>query len=1076
MAAAAVTVLLAGVDPAPLAAQGVTTGAIGGVVTDASSGAPVEGVQVQIVNRATGFTRGAQTRGDGRYSVLGLEPGDRYAVTARRIGFQPSARENVVVVLSQTTPVSFSLATQAATLSAVTVTAATTDALITPSRTGAVTTITDSALRRLPTLNRNFTDFAILSPQVGSTTSTPPGLTGAGTNQRFNNIQIDGATEADVFGLGQTGQPGGNASGKSISIESVKEYQVLLSPYDVRQGNFSGALINAVTKSGTNEIRGSAYYYGRNQSFTRTQPYIIDYNQQQYGFSVGGPIVKNKAFFFVNPEFQQRTEPATGPYLGAPGMTFTQDQVNRFNDILTTKYGLPSGGSAGQVNKDNPLSNVFARLDFNLPYNSQLVLRHNYGGAKQDIISRTTGGTTSIPLSNNAYRNNSTKNATVAQLRTNFAGGAFNEIIGGYTRIRDKRTTPVTAPEITVNNVSGVSLVAGTERSSQANELDQDILELTDNYTLPLGSHRLTIGSQNQFFKFRNLFRQNSFGAWTFGSLDSLDLGLPRGYLVGAPTVLDQNGQIKIAGDGAVRFKAAQYSAYAQDQWTVTDRLNVTAGLRVDVPVFSDKPPTNPAILTGFGRNTADVPSGNAQWSPRVSFNWDVTGDRRNQLRGGIGSFTGRPAYVWLSNSFQNSGASGVTQLSCNNSSTVTNKTPVFDRNAISNPPTVCKDSTTLTGGGEVDLLGSDLNFPQNLRVTLGYDRDLGHGFVGTLEGLYTRGLNNPFYTNIALDPNGVGRDRNGRFLYGGTAGNPLLRVKGRSQVFDVQNQSRDYSYSMTGQIARRFQNRFEGSLSYTWTQAFEVQGLTSSTAFSQYRFGRVYANRQDDMSLTHSRFEVPHRIVATGTYTLPTHTDVSVIYTGQSGNLYDYVSSGDLNGDGLTLNDPIYVPKSVYDANEIRFSGRSTATGADNSPAAQAQRAANQQAAFERFVQDTKCLREQRGKIMERNSCRAPWTNLVNLSAAQSLPTIRGQNVKIELQIFNFLNLLNNDWGLQPNTGQIGSVTLLNYQGIAPGTGTSYIGSNGAIPLYTFDNGKKFNSDRLESNYQIQLGVRYGF
>ena len=380
--------MLATLAPAPMAAQGVTTGAIGGRVTDAN-GAPVAEVQVQVLNRATGFSRGAQTNASGRFAVLGLEVGS-YDVTARRIGFAAGTREGIRVSLSQTTQVDMELQQQAAQLSAVTIEGTNVaGALISPSRTGVSTTITDSALRRLPTLDRNFTDFARLTPQVSN---SGPGLSGGGTNNRYNSIQIDGATESDLFGLGSTGQPGGQAKGKSIGIESVKEYQVLLSPYDVRQGNFSGVLINAVTKSGTNEFTGSAYGVGRNESFARTQPYIPEFEQYQYGFSLGGPIVKDKVLFFVNPEFQSRKAPASGAFLGdgRAANTVTQAHVDRFVSALESR-GMTDLGTPGAVTNENPLANVFGRLDINLGA-TQLVLRHNYGRAEDDVFSRGSSG------------------------------------------------------------------------------------------------------------------------------------------------------------------------------------------------------------------------------------------------------------------------------------------------------------------------------------------------------------------------------------------------------------------------------------------------------------------------------------------------------------------------------------------------------------------------------------------------------------------------------------------------------------------------------------------------------------
>jgi carboxypeptidase family protein len=1042
---------------APRASAQATTGTIAGVVTT-DLGQSGEAAQVQAANLATGFKSGVTVRSDGRFTIPGLEVGN-YTVTVRRIGFAPQSKP-ATVTLGQTTRIDFQLVSQAATLAAVNVQAEVAGAVISPSHTGAVTTISDSVLRRMPTLNRNFTDFVALVPQV-STTPSSGGLSGAGTNNRYNDIQIDGATETDVFGLGATGQPGGQANGKSIGIESVKEYQVLLSPYDVRQGNFAGVLINAVTMSGTNEFHGSILGNTRNQAFVRSQPYINDFNQSQYGIALGGPIVHDKVFFFVNPEFQNRSTPATGPYVGQPGLALTQARVDSFSTALAG-FGYKPGdiGSGGLITNQNPLQNVFARLDFNLPHNTQLVIRDNYGHAENDQFSRSNS---SFTLSSNDIKFKSTKQAPAAQLRTLFNNGSYNELLVGYTSIEDRRAPVSRLPQVTANT-PGFGLVAGAERSSQGNELDQKIVEITDNYSIPIRDHRITIGTQNQLMKFRNLFTQNSFGVYTFGSIDSIRLGLPNNYLVGVPAT----------GDGAVRFKSNNYSAYVEDEWTATPRLNLQYGLRADVAVFPSKPPTNPDILTGFNRNTADVPSGNLEWSPRLGFNYDVTGDARNQLRGGVGVFTGRPAYVWLSNAFQNSGLTGVNQLTCSNSKTVT-RAPQFNTANIANPPSACLDGTTAKAGGEIDLLDPNLKQPQNLRATLGFDRRLGETWVATLEAIYTRGINSLYYSNIALaavqDPSkirGTSAAEGGRWIYGvGAAGSgsgtPDVLVPGRTQVYDVTNTGNDNSYQLTAGLQHRFSDAFEAAAYYTRSHAEDVYSLTSSTAASQWRFGRVTTFDENSREASRSVFEEPNRVVAYGTYTLkPTHTDLSVQYFGETGAPFSYTVNGDPNADGITQNDAIYIPKNASDPNEMTFTA-ATFGGTKYT-------ADEEAAAFDKYISSIPCMNSQRGHLMAKNSCTNPFTNTVNVLVRQSLRTLGQQNVTLEFGIFNFLNLVNKNWGIQPSTFG-GSQTLLTQSGLVGGSLLT------GHPSYTFNpTFTEFLQNNIQSNYQMQLQLRYSF
>jgi len=1040
----------------------VTTGAVAGRVTDAS-GAAVEGAQVQVRYPSTGASRGAVTNADGRYRVPGLEVGAGYVVVVRRIGYAPVTRDNINVSIGQVARVDVQLTQAATQLAAVTVSTEI-DPVIAPSKTGTSTTVSDSALQRLPSLGRNFTDFVALTPQVSN---SGPGLSGGGTNNRYNNIQIDGSTESDLFGLGSTGQPGGQARGKSIGLESVKQYQVLLSPFDVRYGNFAGALINAVTKSGTNDWKGSAYYFFRDQQITRSQPYLSDFRQTQTGFSVGGPIAKNRLFFFVNPEFQQQKAPASGPYLGLAGTTNmpTQADIDRFNTIAQ-QYGLPTSSGGSRVN-ENPLTNIFVRFDVQkLPFNSSLVLRHNYGKAQDDVFSRSFTGTT-FALLNNAYAFRSDKGATVAQLRSAFSNGWYNEIFAGLTRIRDRRRPEVPGvPQFQARSTTGFDIVAGGERFSHGNELDQDIVELTDNLQIPLGDHRFTVGATYSTYKVRNLFAQSIYGVWNFNSLDDFAAGKTNQYIVGVP--------LPAGTDGAVRFSSSLFGVYVQDEWNVTPRLSVMAGVRADMPNFIDKPPTNPTIITQFGRNTADIPSGNVTISPRFGFNWDVTGDQKNQLRGGVGVFAGRPAYVWLSNSFQNSGLSGVALLTCN-----TTAAPAITAAGVASPPQACATGTTasLSATAEVDLLNKDLKFPQNLRGNLGYDRQLADGIVATFEAIYTKGINTLFYQNIALGAP-LGTDPHGRMMYGTAPLAPNLKYAGRTTVLDVSNQNKDYSYQLTAGLQRRWRNNWEGSVFYTFSKAQDVQSLSSSTAFSQYRYGNPMGyNPQEKATLGTSLFEQPHRIVANGSYAFPkTGTDLSLIYIGESGQVFYYTyggsSSGDLNGDGIG-NDLIYIPKTVTDSNEIIF-----VQSGSNTPAVQA-------AAFDKFISDNPCLNKQRGSIMKRNSCREPFHHTINFTLRQNLgklglssglhaPALA--NTTIQLDVFNLANLLSKKWGKYRSASYGGIVGPLNYSTKETG---SMVGATGqaARPKFTWNPTYTMTSDQnISSNYRMQLSVRYAF
>lgn len=1061
--------------PAGLAAQGVTTGAIGGTVTS-DQNQPVERAQVQITNRSTGFIASAITRANGSYLVQGLEVGGPYSVQVRRLGSTPQTRDGIHVTLSQVTRVDFQLAAAAQVLSAVTATAERSGALISPSKTGIGTTVSDTMISRLPSLNRDFSDFARLTPQIAVVPGS--GISGGGVSNRFNNIQIDGSSESDLFGIGSTGTPGSSVGAKSIAVESVKEYQVLLSPFDVRQGNFVGALINAVTKSGTNEFHGSAYGFLRDQQLTRTQDYLSDFNQKQFGFTLGGPIVRDKVFFFVNPEFQRQEQPTPGPFIGSSDAPIDQATVDRVNAALQT-YGV-KGGSGAYIPQKNPLANAFARLDVNLPYSSRLKLSHNYSDGDRTSFSRSTSG--DFRLTSNAFDFSSTKYATVGQLFTNWSSGASNELSVGYTTISDFRTVPQVAPQITVSvpRTSGsgsVPVVAGTERSSQGNELYQTILEIGDNITFPVGTHNLTVGTKNFIYYTDNLFAQDRYGTWSFQSLDSLKGTCP--LCAGQPLAATYSVRVPIGEQARAKFHAATYGLFVQDQWKIRPTMNLTVGLRADVPTFKERPPLNQAIITEFNRRTDEIPTGHVEWSPRLGFNWDVTGDERNQFRFGSGVFSGPPAYVWLSNAFGNTGVSGFPALSCNSATGTTNRPPVFNADAVLNPPQKCggANGATASVAAAVALLNKNLHFPQSLKTTVGFDHRFGssmpligsflEGVVGTVEALYTKGLYTPFYSNLALvEPADTPANRNfqGRLMYGtisGSSATPRTQTSARREVYDVTNSSGDYSYQLTGGLTKRFTGRWEGSLFYTYTQSRDIQSTGNSTAGSNFGLGRIISGGSllDKGDVQRSRWEIPHRIVATGTYTLPWQTAITMVYTGNSGVAYSYYYTTDENADGQA-NDAVYVPTDVRDVNQIRFQATSTAS------------IVQQQDALEKIINRADCLRNQRGHILQRNSCRAPWQNVIDFSLRQPIRTLRGQNVSLQWDVFNFANLLNKNWGLIRESSDQG------FPGTRLLSRVSTTTVNGVVfPVYTFNTAFRYDNSRsVASNYRMQLSLRYSF
>jgi outer membrane receptor protein involved in Fe transport len=1061
------------------------------------------------------------TRASGYYYVQGLEVGGPYTVSVKRIGYQPSERNGVTVSLSSTTRIDLQLAQTAVTLSAVTVQGSANATTFSPSHQGVSTEVTDSLIRRIPTINRNLTDLVKLTPQVSVPSTGGP--TAGGQYNRYNNFTIDGANQNDRFNLNSSGGlPGGAGGGRIISQEAVKSFRVLLSPTDVRQANFTGMLVNAVTKSGTNDFHGGAIYDFRTQDLSGVTFRQTSLDVKQYGFQLGGPIIKDRLQFFVAPEWQQRTSPAGGAFVGqvagSTGSTLnvSPDSIAYVQSIISSKMGIDPG-TAGKVDIANPLTNLFARLDFQLNDVHRLVLRQLVNRTENLSFSRNTSTFSNSPtvqnsgfrLGSNSFNGVNTNNSTVAQLYSNFQRGISNEFIAGFNQIRDLRKVPGTlSPEMSVGVVPvgstsptnpTAAITFGTEQFSVGNDLKQNMIELQDNVSIPFGAHTFTVGGRYEHLKVYDYFAQAAGGVWVFPNITALNNLQPSGYRV----AFANSGNVN---DIPAAFNTDMKSAYVQDQWAVTPNLTITAGLRGDAPTFLDKPIENAQLAAAFAAKGLDAhtswtPKTQVLWSPRIGFNWDVTGNQQNQLRGNIGIFTGPPPFVLVANAYQNTGL-GLVTLAC---TAAAGNVPAFTVNESALPKSCLNQAVPAPGSAGtagINLTDPNFKYPQSFVSSLGADRALPYGFVGTFEALYRHAVNGVFIRDLnLLHPrivNGqVYTDRNGRVLYADTINaNGTITNAGQRAVTNyngvnftedaiyVTNQSKDYNYSLTGQLRKTFFQGLDVTFAYTYNRAYDIQSLTSDRAISNWRFGREYSGLETDQSLSTSQFERRHRILAYGTWTLPWWkklggTDVTLFYQGMSGVPIDYIagSNGDLNGDG-TNNDPLYIPKNATDVNEIRVGTFNSTTNTFTLSPTEAK-------AFDDFISGQKCLNEQRGTIMKRGSCTTPWQNTLDLSVRQSLPQIRGQAMTVELDVVNFANaaglLLNHVDGRNRQWGKIyGSTitanpqqTVLSQVGRTPGP------INQSMSNFTFNTAVKNGGPfAFASNlgYQMALTFRYEF
>jgi hypothetical protein len=1030
----------------PAMAQNITTGTLSGSVMDAQKGV-LPGATVVAVHQPTGTTYEAVTQADGRFTMLAVRVGGPYVVSAEMVGFRKQELSGVEVGLGESKVVDFTLGL-ATVQETVTVTAE--SPIIDTSRAGAAANVGSQALEALPTISRSLNDFARTSPYFNTNTDSATGgemVSVAGRSNRYNNMQIDGAVNNDVFGLASTGTPGGQTGTQPVSLDAIQEVQLLVSPYDVRQGGFSGGGINAITKSGSNALHGGAYIYGRNQKWVGTIPSIITpaaptatdtkvgaFKDKQYGLSLGGPIVKNKVFFFANADWARKTTPVGYSVDGSSGQSWgNKDTVQQVIDIAKSKYGYNAGG-LGEFSTPNNSNKFFGRVDVNLSSRHQLTLRSNYVDALADIGSQSS---LTYKLPTNFYHMTDKMLSNVGQLNSSF-GRVFNELRLTYSRERNKRGGQPGVPdfpEVRVDMPDGTYVYFGSEYSSHANALDQDIVELTDDLTMVAGNHTLSVGTHNEFYKFYNLFIQYLYGGYRFNSVANFQAGIAQSY----NHIFSNTSDPK----EAARFPVRQFGFYAGDKWRARNNFTLTYGVRVDLPRFPDKPHANPLSVTDFGYATDNVPTP-TMWSPRAGFNWDLSSSgARRQIRGGLGIFTGRTPYVWLSNQFSNTGVD-FTNLSV--AYAATNTLPfVSDPN---NQPIVVTGGTT--GRQTINVIKPDYKYPEIFRGTFGFDHEFGFlGLIGTAEAVYSKAIKDIAYQNINYVPLSTLPD--GRTTFKKFDSN-------LNDVMLLSNSTDGKSWSVSYKIERPFRKGFYVSASYLYGRAYARNDGTSSVARSNWTNNPAGLNTNDP-PLTRSNYDPGSRLNFTATIPIPMFKGLrgtaSFFYNGQQGRPYSLGFNGDANTDSITSNDLLYVPSSSSDV--VVYSSVATQTATWD--------------ILNAFLEGS-YAKDNRGKILPRNGGRAPWFNQLDAHIAITVPTPLKSKIELTADMFNLLNFLNKDWGWQ-KFGAFGQNSLIGYGGIDAATGKMRY--NLSTIMGTTYAGLFTRSD-LRSRWQAQFGARLRF
>jgi len=1056
---------------APAAFAQLTTGNIAGSVVSGSDALP--GVTVEAVHVPTGTRYDTISGANGRFLIPNVRVGGPYTVTASLEGFRPGEARNVTVALGQTAEVTMNMAL--ATVSeAITVTA-TADDVINPNRTGSATQVSEETIESLPTVNRQLQDFARTNPYF-TTSLTGDGtfMMVAGRNNRYNNISIDGAVNNDLFGLSASGTPGGGSETQPITLDAIQEIQLLVSPYDVRQSGFTGGGLNAITRSGTNDLVGSVFGTQRNLDYVGDNdrlPPLAAFDQTQYGGRLGGRIIRDRLFFFVSGERNNRDQPngtracidaaecaairaaraATPPGQPDPypGVYAGTPNAYEVADFLRQRYNYESG-QLNDISFESTNNLLFGRLDANIGSSNNLTLRHNYVDAQNTNSPSSFSRTASrFYFPNNVYLFPSKTNSTVAQMNSVLNANMFNEARVGFQTIREHRETPgqiFPTIEIGASQRNG-SIQTGIERFSGANALDQDILEITDDFTWTIGNHNLVIGTSNQIFEFKNTFIQDFYGYYLFPDLAALQAGTPSQYSIGFATGADPKRP--------TQFDAAQYSLYASDQWRVGRGVTLTMGLRADRPQFDTTPSFNQAVQTALGYNTSDIPAEKVTWEPRLGFNWDIGSAGKQQLRGGVGVFQGRAPFVWISNAY---GGTGIEQvlLTCSGNCV----RPAFNPDPNSQPRNL-----GAAAAQDIALVDPDFKFPRVLRATLGYDRELFWGVRGSAELLLSQTQRDIFYYNVAKRENGVS-PLDGRKRW--TNINPSF-----GNAYFLTNTDEGEEFTQTVTLDKSFGN-LHLNTNYMHQNAKSVGDFTSSTASSQWQFG--YTSRNGDLfnpELTRSVFEIEHRFNASATYNFNTFGfshNFGAFWVAQTGQPFSFLMGGDINGDGSSNNDLLYIPSNVIvcpsnASGAARADSPCNLSGTNGAPVAPI---TNQWAEFLKYfgADPTK------DNAPERNSFRAPWTRRLDVSYELGLPELFGTRVSIQADILNFLNLIDEDYGVQQFVNN-NTYIPVNYVGTDPTSGRPIYREAGSNRLQT---SSVFSTANLASRWQGRLGIRIYF
>ena len=1064
----------------------VTTSSMSGVVTDA--GGAVIGAAVNATHTPSGTTYRTVTNTEGRFNLNGMRVGGPYTVEITYVGYGKSTTNNITLSLGENYPLNVVLSEETSTLDEILVTAARTK--FTTERTGAVTNITNNQITTLPTVNRSIMDVTRLSPYGGN------GMSFGGTDGRTANFTVDGANFNNNFGLSDR-LPGG---GNPISIEAIEELQVVIAPYDVRQTNFIGGGVNAITKSGTNTFKGSAFVFHRNENLRGDAVYgkqiagARDKDRNtSYGFTLGGPIVKNKLFFFVNGEMAKTPTVVNRWRASTNGVADPDNYISRttesdmktVSDFVKSKYGYETG-SYTSFPADESNYKLLARLDWNISNKHRLALRYNYTKNRSWIspnASSMDGGTrmtearmskASMAFANSMYSMDNLVHSYSFDLNSRLSDKLSNQFLATFSKLDDLRGSPsVEFPFIDILKDGQAYMSLGYELFTWNNGVHNNVWNIKDELTYYMGNHKIVGGIAYEYKMADNAYMRNGTGYYRYKSLDDF-------LNEATPEIVNLTYGYDGEANPAARVRTNKLGIYGQDDWSVSNKLKLSYGLRIDGLFFNNNDLiTNNAILaldySGRNIDTGKWPAANIIIQPRVGFVWDALGDKSLKVRGGTGLFSGNLPLVFFTNMPTNGGM--VQYQAQINASEATKKGfsmnefaggLVKDANgkptisalynklvSLGYPSTISPEDGTVPSA--IAAVDPNFKMPQVWKTSLAVDYAFktSFPFSVTVEGIFNKTINGVSMTDWSTPSVG------GFARFNGVDNRPIYPAGYRigTKAFVLENTSRGYGWS--GNITLNAQPTQAISLmaAYTHTVAKDVTGMPGSNAESAFTYVPTVEG-PNHIRLHNSQYNTPDRLVASITAHDKSGNHYSFIYEGWRGGAnYSYMTANDINADGYNY-DAIYVPTDDQVANnEFRFVSEGDKTR------------------FMDYVHANDYLKNQQGKYAEAYSVYSPWVHRLDFSYKHDF-ALKTDAVKHKLQLSldvkNVMNLFNSSWGvskfLNPAIGS--EARILKYEGVDADGYATY-----STPSSINGNTETFTpSYSLGQCWYASIGIKYMF